>query len=278
MNSHCLDLWRGSGMSDPTAHSAHFMLAAGALAAPAAASFFLKHDAIEILFPMLGITIGSMLPLSFITVARMKDAKTSNKRLEVAPTEKADNMAVRPVLAFGLMTFLAVGTEKTIGMLLTTSANGIDLLDTSQGAILTSIYWSGFALSRLAAIFTSTRLPADLTIHVDFLMVLVPAMTLLGLNDPSYLALKVSVATMGFGVGPIYSTLLLIYEKRFGRVTGWVSGIINAASVLGQKVFLVVVAQLVSQTPRVIFTASIAAMSACVATMFAVQIRTRIQD
>ncbi len=246
-------------------HAMCFMDACGALAAPIVASLFISSGGdgmLGAMFPSVGLGIAVVSPTGFLVASLCggktyyysssgKDGgdRTSGKQ---EPEESDVRLFRLALFLFTTMTFLAAGMEKVMGMLLPTYAVSSGL-DKAQGNLLTACFWGGYAASRFAAIFVaSSRLDAGVTIYVDFALIAAPAVAPL-LLDLSLEFLASCVALVGVGVGPLYSGLVTIFERRVGRITGDVSGILYVGYVVGQKVCVVATAQVVVAHPLAVF-------------------------
>ena len=270
MNASCLHVWR-SGNSEPYLHTIHLMVGVGAFAAPVIASHFLgpPESSLEILFPLIGTTIALIPGLGFLLASLSKEISQlltlSDRKIEDEKAYEHGSQQLKlwlTVTLFVLIIFLTVGIEKTMGMLLSTYATGSKHvhMSKSQGSQLTAVYWGGFAVARLLAIFVSTRVRASLTIYLCFGLILAPSCAVL-LVPGSAGVLAACVGAIGLGVGPVYSTLMLIFEREHAVTTTKISGAFNAGSVLGQKVFIVGAAQLVERRPDGIFMVCIASVT-----------------
>ncbi len=87
-------------------------------------------------------------------------------------------------------------------------------LSPSAGSRITMAYWICFTLSRSAAIFVSTRVPARRTIYLYLALYLVPCTWVVCRGEMlTYEELLACAVVIAIGGGPLLSTGIMIYEE-----------------------------------------------------------------
>ena len=216
------------------------MVAIGAFVAPVIASLFYLGETgagskLGTMFATVGLWIILFPSTGFLLAFLSRSAETSDVDFytgaETSTTShkmstRFSCQIVMSVVVFSFLIFLSTGIEKTVGTLLTTFAirsSHLDL-DLADGARMTATFWGGFAASRFIAVFASARVSARITMFVHLLLVLAASCTVLLVSRPNLALLNACAGAIGFGVGPLYSSTMLVFEESHVETTSRIAG------------------------------------------------------
>lgn len=127
--------------------------------------------------------------------------------------------------------FVYVGVEVGVAGWTSTFAEEIDLGGDGVGGVLTSVFWAGFTLGRLGAIWLARRLGA-ITILIGSVVGVIASGVVLALSDGRAIGVWLCTALVGFTIGPLFPTMLAYGDERLG-LSGASTSLIIAASGLG---------------------------------------------
>ncbi len=257
----CLSIWRGSN-SGPYMHFIHFTFGLGSFLAPlTVAPFLSKGDSdktsnvsstsvgsemtIGTYYPLLG-SASLVIALGYLCFSWQGRGAGSKEAPKAEPTEASplsedsSKLSANAAVVTWVMVpffFTYVGTEVALSVFLPTFAVRSDLhLSKVEGAHLSALFWSAFALMRLLAVFAAIRLN-PLVIMLLNLSVCLASTSVLALSaeTSSLLVLRVCVGLLGFGMASVYATGLLWVERHFA-VTAFMTSLFVVATSTGPQV------------------------------------------
>ncbi len=127
------------------------------------------------------------------------------------------------VLLVSLFLFLYVGAEVSYGGWVFTYATRMELSVAATAAYLTSAFWGGLTLGRLASIPLAIRYRPRAILLVDLLGCLLSLGIILAWRD-SLAAIWIGTIGTGLSMASIFPTALSLAERRMtltGKITGW---------------------------------------------------------
>ena len=221
---------RTEGRRSQEMNRLNMLWALGALACPILARHALRTSSINYLLAI----VGTVFAVAFLwTLSAEPRVSGQHDRHAPAPTGGDPPL---PVLLCAFSA-LIVGVESSIGGWLTTYAQRID--HSVAGAVtVTSAFWAGLLLSRaLHSTRTMARVPSATTLKGHLWLTAISASLLCAITSSGWLLAAAFCA--GFGLGPLYPTLLTLVLPRyrgnrvfllaglgsaaFPWMTGWVS-------------------------------------------------------
>jgi len=151
--------------------------------------------------------------------------------------ERRSNGALSPFLfvIFCLLTFIFVGGEVGFSGWIYTYAYALKLGTEQSAGMLTSFYWLGITLGRVAAIFISARFKANRIVLVN-LTGLVASLGLVLLDPLSQTFLWIGALGFGFFLAPVFPTTFAFLERKTA-ITGAAAGTLWASGSLGAMVY-----------------------------------------
>ncbi len=208
----------------------NMLWALGALACPSFARHALQTSSVSYLFA----TIGSVFALSCVWVLAVEPGLSFV--LEEPSAKKQSRQPTLPLL-LGLFSAFVVGVESAIGGWMTTYARRVNH-SVSNAVTATSAFWAGLLLSRaLHSLPAMSRISSAATLRIHLCITAASACLLAAAVSPWSLVL--AAFGIGFGLGPLYPTLLTLVLPRyrgtrvflfaglgsaaFPWMTGWVS-------------------------------------------------------
>lgn len=145
--------------------------------------------------------------------------------------------ALSPFLfaAFCLLTFVFVGGEVGFSGWIYSYAYELGLGTTQTAGMLTSFYWLGITLGRVAAIFISARFPPSRVVLAN-LTGLVASLGLILLDPASQTFLWIGALGFGFFLAPVFPTTFAFLERKT-PITGAAAGVLWASGSFGAMVY-----------------------------------------
>lgn len=260
----CLRMW-DKGKSGPPMHALSFALSLGCLLAPVLARPFLGDGSagssrIGTVFPVVG-SVNLAVAAGFLVFWLKGDAggTDSGSAGQREGPETRSSTPSRPwslvvlKVAVASQYLLMVPMMWALALLAASfSVEGLGLTR-AEGADVTTVFWLAVTASRLAAIWLSLRTRPQLTMAADLALIVAPGSYVLwrgpGIDS---LAFKACVALMGLGFGPMYSTMLLVYEE-YAALGGRTMTVFSTSEGLGMKLFPMLGGQLVAWRPMALF-------------------------
>ena len=178
---------------------------------------------------------GGDIPAHSDTVDRRSGA--GNRRSPAARTRVRAGGALSPSLfaVFCLLTFVFVGGEVGFSGWIYSYAYALGLGTEQTAGILTSFYWLGITLGRVAAIVIATRFKPNRIVLAN-LTGLVASLGLILLNPASPIFLWIGSLCFGFFLAPIFPTTFAFLERKT-PITGSAAGVLWASGSFGAMVY-----------------------------------------
>jgi fucose permease len=132
------------------------------------------------------------------------------------------------VVLLSALLLLAVGAEVSLGGWWASYALRLGLTDAPGAALLTSVYWSGFAAGRLTGIPLASRWPPRRVLALHLPVALVAVLAVAALPGLAW----VGAALAGWGIGPAYATAVAFAGRRV-PMSGRVASRLFAGAALG---------------------------------------------
>jgi FHS family Na+ dependent glucose MFS transporter 1 len=206
--------WAHGARAAAYLNALHFFYGVGALLAPlvVAASLTLGGGIAGAYWTLAAL----LLPVALGVLATRPPAAPARRAAAGAAADaRADGLLV---LLLAALLLLAVGAEVSLGGWWASYALRVGLTDAAGAAVLTSLYWSGFAAGRLVGVALSTRwLPRRvLVLHLGIALLAVGAAAAW-----PWLAWA-AAPVAGWGIGPLFATAVAFAGRRIplsGRVT-----------------------------------------------------------
>jgi FHS family Na+ dependent glucose MFS transporter 1 len=200
----------------------HLCFGIGALLTPLIVSRSIAWHGDLVLVPLvvaIGLVVGRWMLRGVPTPQRREESRTD------APVVSRAAFALVCVFFF-----LYVGGEVTFAGWLATYAEAIDLGGAQGPALLTSLFFGGFTLGRVAAVAATRRMRLD-TLVVGSGVLSVVAVLALALAGDTVMV-WVCTAAFGFVMGPQFASMLAFGDQRL-RLNGASTSLLVAASGLG---------------------------------------------
>ncbi len=145
--------------------------------------------------------------------------------------------ALSPFLftVFCLLTFVFVGGEVGFSGWIYSYAYELGLGTGQTAGMLTSFYWLGITLGRVAAIFISSRLEPSRVVLAN-LTGLVASLGLILLDPASQAFLWIGALGFGFFLAPVFPTTFAFLERKT-PITGATAGVLWASGSFGAMVY-----------------------------------------
>jgi FHS family Na+ dependent glucose MFS transporter 1 len=209
-------IWVHGKRVGPFLNGLHFFFGVGAFFSPiiVAQALLLSGD-IRWAYWLLSLLI---LPVIFWMMRQPSPTPQTAKK-------DGEGKEVNPPLVFlvSLFLFLYVGAEVSYGGWIFTYATRLELSAAAAAAYLTSAFWGGLTLGRLASIPIAVRYRPRTILLVDLFGCLLSLGVILTWRD-SLAAVWVGTIGIGLSMASIFPTALSLAERRMiltGRVTGW---------------------------------------------------------
>ncbi len=167
------------------------------------------------------------------------------------------------IVLFNFIYFLEIAPW-SIGTMMSTYATTSHLqLTLTQAAQMCSIFYGCYAVSRFFAIFTCRLLDATKSIYVYLgLIILAGAAILWRRDDMTLSEVSTYVGVIGLGMGPLYSTTMLVFEHH-SPVTSQIVGLVYVADNIRDILLPWTVGQFMDEHPLVLFVASTGTSVVC---------------
>lgn len=136
---------------------------------------------------------------------------------------------------FCTLTFVFVGGEVGFSGWIYSYAYELNLGTEQTAGMLTSFYWLGITLGRVAAIFVSTRFKPGQIVLAN-LTGLVISLSLILLNPTSQTFLWIGAFGFGFFLAPVFPTTFAYLERKT-PITGTAAGVLWASGSFGAMVY-----------------------------------------
>ena len=201
----------------PYINGLHFSFGVGAVLAPAGIgiSFDLGGG---ILWPYLGIALLMLvLPPFLLRLPTPKSTSTSHSSARTTPASRW-----LPVF-FVLLFFLYVGAESGVSGWIYSYAITLNIADKTSAAWLTSLFWVGLTLGRLAGVPFSRRFPPRNILLVNLLGG-IAAICWVGFAGDSFATLAIGTAIYGLMIASFFPTTMAFAGNQMsltGSITGW---------------------------------------------------------
>lgn len=136
---------------------------------------------------------------------------------------------------FCLLTFVFVGGEVGFSGWIYSYAYALGLGTEQTAGMLTSFYWLGITLGRVAAIFISSRFKPGQIVLAN-LTGLVISLGLILLDSASQTLLWIGSLGFGFFLAPVFPTTFAFLERKT-PITGTAAGVLWASGSLGAMIY-----------------------------------------
>jgi fucose permease len=136
---------------------------------------------------------------------------------------------------FCTLTFIFIGGEVGFSGWIYSYAYELNLGTEQTAGMLTSFYWLGITLGRVAAIFTSSRFKPGRIVLAN-LTGLVVSLGLILLNPASQTLLWIGSLGFGFFLAPVFPTTFAFLERKT-PITGTAAGVLWASGSFGAMVY-----------------------------------------
>lgn len=208
-----------------TLNALHLCFGIGALATPLVVSRSLAWND-DLLLVAICLAVGLVL------IGAVLRGTQQPVRREAAHEHEVESARFSPAfLLLCLFFFLYVGAEVTFAGWVTTYGDEIHLGGGSAPEILTSVFWAGFVVGRVAAVGLTRRLPLATMLVAACLLSTVAAFVL-AVGDGFVAVVWVLTGVIGFSLGPQYATMLAFGDQRM-RLSGSSTSLIIASSGVG---------------------------------------------
>ena len=232
-NALCMDTWSKDEVG-PLMHSIHFSFAIGAFIGPLIAMPFLDQkietsnvisnssvidifedeasDApIKTLFSLVGgIAIVCSLGYFFMALTAKSINEPNNKTQDKEKDELEEKYHYKHwlfIMLMGLFFFFYVASEAVYFHYLAVFPVVSSLkLDKLEGAKISAIFSSCFAISRLIGVFTAMKMKPIHILVLNFGIALTSVFVLMLFADQYEIILKIAIGTLAFGFAPLYAT------------------------------------------------------------------------
>lgn len=136
---------------------------------------------------------------------------------------------------FCLLTFIFIGGEVGFSGWIYSYAYELGLGTEQTAGLLTSFYWLGITLGRVAAIFISSRFKPSRIVLAN-LTGLVASLSLILLNPSSQTLLWIGSLGFGFFLAPVFPTTFAYLERKT-PITGTAAGFLWASGSFGAMIY-----------------------------------------
>ncbi len=206
----------------------NFFFGIGAVAGPAIASYTINQWNTGI--PVLWIGVGMFLITTpFVAIFLMSPR---DKPINTIQTS-GSSFYLSPLLWLaGLILFLYVGAESSMGGWTATYMQRTTPLTAGRSALVVSGFWMALTLGRLAAAFIGARW-APLRLLTTCLIGAGVGGLMLALTTGAMIPTIIAVLLIGFFFGPIFPTTFSISASQFSQSSGKATGLIVALASLG---------------------------------------------
>ncbi len=176
--------------------------------------------------------VAAVMAISLATVVLLLRTTEQPVRRSATRRDVVDTPVWHPAFVLlCLFYFLYVGAELTFAGWVSTYAAAIHLGGTSGPRILASVFWAGYVLGRLFAIWLTRRLALSVMM-IGSCSSAVVATFVLAIGDGSNVVVWVATGVIGFTLGPQYATMLAFGDDRL-RLSASSTSLIIATSGVG---------------------------------------------
>jgi FHS family glucose/mannose:H+ symporter-like MFS transporter len=209
----------------------NFVWGIGALLCPPLISIFARHGQ----FP--GLLFGLALLLAITALGFARGLSVSSQK--DGRTEPGDASAMRSwispyALLTGLLIFIYVGTEASVGGWLASYAQRLGSSARQFWAIAPSLFWTGLLLGRALAPAV-LRIISDRGLVLAGLLAAVCGLSLI-LMSWELAALSAGAFITGLGLAPVFPTTFAIFTRHFGILARNMVGVLFMLAALGAAV------------------------------------------
>jgi FHS family Na+ dependent glucose MFS transporter 1 len=210
-----------------TLNGLHLCFGIGALATPlvVSASVATTHRLV---------LVAVLMAVLAAAMAMLVRGRAAPVRRQLAHHDDGATEAGHASAAFVLLCvffFVYVGSEVTFAGWVSTYAEQIHLGGDDAPAIVASVFWAGFVLGRIAAIWLTSRMSLS-SLLVGSCVVATVATLSLAVGDGTAAVVWVAAGVIGFTLGPQYATMLAFGDQRM-RLSGSSTSKIVASSGVG---------------------------------------------
>lgn len=152
-------------------------------------------------------------------------------RRDASHNELVDGASSRALTLVCVFFFVYVGAEVTFAGWLHTYGEEIGLGDRERASILVSVFWAGFVLGRIIAVWLAARVALGAMLVASCLLATVCA-AVLGVGDGSPAIVWTMTALVGVFIGPQFATMMAFGDERL-RLSGASTARIVASSGAG---------------------------------------------
>jgi MFS transporter, FHS family, L-fucose permease len=139
------------------------------------------------------------------------------------------------VIAIAIGVLLYGGTESGLGNWLAVYFEKTLMSTAALAASTIAFFWIGISLGRIAAAWLSKHMTDLQLIYASLLLAAAALAALLLVRSPSLAIAFVTV--LGFGLGPVWPTMLSRASEAYPRQSGTVLGILVAMGIVGLAIF-----------------------------------------
>lgn len=149
------------------------------------------------------------------------------------------------------------GLQVSFGSYLMTYAVNCDLkLSKTTGALLTTLYWTTFTVTKVGAIFFVNCLGHEVSILLSLGLMMIAGSFLLPLANHDATSLLAGVALEGIGVSSIFGCMFGHMEDYF-QVTDTIASLMAMSSVLGELSFPLLISHFIEADPQILMTVTL---------------------
>lgn len=176
--------------------------------------------------------VGVVMAISLITVALLLRNTDQPVRRAANHHDDVDTPVSHPAFVLlCLFFFLYVGAEVTFAGWVSTYAEEIHLGGENGPRILVSVFWAGFALGRVFAIWLTRWMKLSVML-IGSCSLAVVATFVLAIGDGTNAVVWLTTGLIGFTLGPQYATMLAFGDDRL-RLSASSTSLIIASSGVG---------------------------------------------
>lgn len=169
-----------------------------------------------------------------------------------AKTDHTNKWKILTILCVVVFMHVYFGLQVSFGSYLMTFAVHCDLkLSKSTGAYLTSLYWTMFSVTKLAAIFFVRRIGHEMSILMSLAVMVMGAALLLPMGSRDAGFLWTGVALEGIGISSIFGCVFGFMEDYF-PVTDLIPSFVAMSSVLGELSFPLLISYFIEAEPQIL--------------------------
>ena len=253
-----LQLWHKS--ASPFLQALQFMFGIGSLLAPVIARPFLNSSSLMYPYAALAglILLNSVLFFATWYFLSTKDCSDScdTKANEDDSLLSRDAMPRKWQRLTVVLTFLFMhiylGIEVAFGSFIMTFAVRSELhMSKGNGALLTTLFWGTFTMTKLAAVFLVQVMTNELIIALSIMLMMISNTILLIFGQESEVQLFFGVALMGIAISSIFGCIYAFLDQYVVVCSAIGSGI-TLSSVLGEVTFPAIMSLFIDSNPMII--------------------------